>query len=175
MAKPSKFYRRLVPLTLYPASLPVDRALVRLTGFSLTNRIYAKAGGVRERPCLLMTTTHWKTGVSKTVVLPYHQFGDQYVVQGSLAGRPKDPVWATNIRAHPLTWLKVQGKWLFCRAHVAQGEERERLWKSISADGAYVGYAKKAYPRIIPLVVHTPIDPDRAEKPDIDRAPDAAT
>ena len=119
-----------------------------------------------------MTTVHWKTGELKTVVLPFHQFGDQYVVQGSLAGRPKDPVWATNVRAHPLSWLKVGGQRLFCRAHIAQGVERESLWKEISADGSYVGYAKRAYPRIIPLVVHTPIDPGEITKPDIDRAAD---
>lgn len=109
MPKPSKFYQRLVFLTLYPACLPVDKALVRLTGYSLVNRIYAKAGGMRERPCLLMTTLHWKTGAPKTVVLPYHQFDHQYVVQGSLAGRPQDPVWATNVRAYPFTWLKLMG------------------------------------------------------------------
>ena len=172
MPKPSKFYQRLVFLTLYPACLPVDKALVRLTGYSLVNRIYAKAGGMRERPCLLMTTLHWKTGAPKTVVLPYHPFDHRYVVQGSLAGRPQDPVWATNVRAYPFTWLKVDGAWKFYRAHIAQGEERERIWKEITSDGAYVGYAKKAYPRILPLVVHTPVDPNTVTKPDIDRAQD---
>jgi deazaflavin-dependent oxidoreductase (nitroreductase family) len=173
MGRPSKFYRRLIPLTLIPGSLPIDKALVQLIGYSFTNRIYSKAGGMRERPCLLMTTLHWKTGEPRTVVLPYHRFGDQFVVQGSKAGRPEDPVWATNVRAHPLTWLNVGGQKVFCRAHVAQGEERQRLWKEITADGAYLAYEKSAHPRIIPLVVNTPIDPTTVTKPDIDRATEA--
>lgn len=170
MSEPSKFYRRLIPIVMLPICLPIDKAIVRLSGYSIVNRIYAKAGGMRERPCLLMTTVHWKTGKHKTVVLPYHQFGNQYVVQGSLAGRPQDPVWATNVRAHSTTWLRVDRKLKFCHAHIAQGEERERLWKEITSDGAYLGYAKKAYPRILPLVVHTPVDPNAAIKPEIDRA-----
>jgi len=67
---------------------------------------------------------------------------------------------------------KVDGTWKFCRAHIAQGDERERIWQEITSDGAYVGYAKKAYPRILPLVVHTPVDPNTVKKPDIDRAQD---
>ena len=45
MAQPSKFYQKLIPLTLFRQSLPVDKILVQLTGYSLTNRIYAEAGG----------------------------------------------------------------------------------------------------------------------------------
>ena len=168
--RPSSLYRQLIPLTLLPGAGAVDKALVRLLDYSVVNRIYTHAAGVRERPCLLMTTLHWKTGRPRTVVLPYHRFGNQYVVIGSLAGRPQDPVWASNVRAHPMTWLRVGGQEVFCRAHVAQGEERERLWSEISADGSYVGYMKKAHPRVLPLVVNTPVNPNEVEKPPMDRA-----
>ncbi len=169
-AKPSRLYQRLVPLTLIPGALVVDKFCVRLFNRSLINRIYARASGMVERPCLMMTTLHWKTGLPRTVVLPYQRFGDQFVVIGSLAGRPNDPVWATNVRAHPTTWLRVDRAFFACKAHIAQGEERERLWKEISADGSYAHYAKTAHPRILPLVVHTPVDPAAQAKPEIDLA-----
>lgn len=170
--EPSRFYQRLVPLTLIPGALVVDKLCVRLIAYSWINRIYAKASGMRERPCLMMTTLHWKTGLPRTVVLPYQRFGERYVVIGSLAGRPNDPVWATNVRAHPTTWLRVDRRLFGCTAHIAQGEEREQLWKEISADGSYTHYQKRALPRILPLVVHTPIDPAARTKPEMDRASD---
>jgi len=170
--KPSRIDQWLVPLTLIPGGLAVDKVSVRVFNYSWINRIYAKAGGMRERPCLMMTTLHWKTGLPRTVVLPFHRMGDRFVVIGSLAGRPNDPVWATNVRAHPRTWLRVDRRLFACDAHVAQGEERERLWKEISADGAYLGYQKRARPRILPLVVHTPLDSAGRSKPDIDRFQD---
>lgn len=169
MSEPSPFYRRLIPLTLIPGALAVDKRLVRWLDFSLVNRIYSRAAGVRERPCLLMTTLHWKTRLPRTVVLPYHRIGDRFVVVGSLAGRPQDPVWASNVRVHPETWLRVGGRDLACRAHVAHGEERQQLWKEISADGGYRAYEKRAHPRILPVVVHTPLPPGRASRPPIDR------
>ena len=169
---PSKLYQRLVPLTLLPGALPLDKALVRTLDYSVVNRIYAKASGMAERRCLLMTTLHWKTGEPRTVVLPYSRFGDRYVVVGSLAGAPKDPVWVSNIRQHPTTWLRVGGQRVFCRAHVAEGEEREQLWQEISADGSYRGYAKRARPRLLPLVVHEPVDAREVTKPPIDRVPE---
>jgi deazaflavin-dependent oxidoreductase (nitroreductase family) len=170
MPEPSRLYRKLIPLTLIPGALDVDKISMRLFDFSLVNRIYSRAAGVGERPCMLMTTLHWKTRLPRTVVLPYHPFGKQYVVIGSLAGRPSDPVWATNVRAHSSTWLRVGGEQLACDAHIAKGEERERLWREISGDGAYMAYQESAYPRVLPVVVHTPIDTRQQRKPAIDRA-----
>ncbi len=170
--KPSKLYRRLIPLTLIPGALAVDKLLMRFFDYSVVNLIYTRAAGSGARPCLLMTTMHWGSGRLRTVVLPYHQSGEQYVVIGSLAGRPNDPVWASNVRVHPTTWLRVGGKDLCCRAHIAQGDERAQLWKEISGDGSYLAYAKRAHPRILPLVVHTPIDRSSVTKPDIDRVED---
>ena len=45
-------------------------------------------------------------------------------------------------------WRRVAGT-----ALEATGEERERVWKIVSDDGAYLGYEKMAYPRVIPVFV----------------------
>ena len=166
----SKLYRRLVPLVSNPAGLALDRCLVRATGHSLVGRVYLRAGGYALRPHLLLTTIHWKTGALRTVVLPYSEDGGRYLVVGSHGGRPTDPVWARNVRAHAEVWLRPPDRrWRFARAHVAQGEERERLWRGITAEGAYRYYERLAHPRVIPVVVLEPSDPAAARPPE-DRA-----
>ena len=164
------FYRRLIPLVMIPHASVVERLVFRWTSRSLFNPIMTRASGFEPRPCLFLRTVHWNTGRTRDMVLPYLRDGDAYVVTGSLAGRPKDPVWATNVRAHGIAWIRVDGDWLFCDAHVAQGEERARLWKKNSPDGEYEGYARMAHPRILPLVVLFPRDSALAKRPSDDRA-----
>lgn len=139
-----------------PLGLGFDRALVHATGFSLVNQFYARAGGFAPRPCLLLTTRHHATGVSRRVVLPYVRDGDDVLVVGSHGGRPRDAVWARNLRVHAdcrirIGWRNVEGV-----AREARDEERERVWGLVTADGAYVGYAKMAAPRVIPVFVLSP-------------------
>lgn len=165
------FYKRLIPLVMIPRASIVERLVFRWTGRSLFNPIMTRASGFEPRPCLFLRTIHWKTGRTRDMVLPYLRDGAAYVVTGSLAGRPKDPVWATNVRAHGVAWIRVDGRWLFCDAHVAQGDERDRLWKENSASGEYEGYARMAHPRILPLVVLVPRDSAVATRPPEDRAP----
>ena len=165
-----KFYRRLIPLVMIPRASVIERLVFRWTGFSLFNPIMNGASGFEPRPCLFLRTVHWKTGKTRDMVLPYLVDGDRFVVTGSLAGRPKDPVWATNVRANGIAWVRVEGRWLFCEAHVAEGAEREALWKKNSPNGEYEGYAKMAAPRVLPLVVLTPRHPADAERPPEDRA-----
>ena len=82
---------------------------------------------------------------------------DRWVVVGSHGGRSNDAVWAKNLRAHPdAVRLRAGWRWQRVHAHEARGEERARLWKEITKDGAYLHYEKTAAPRIIPLMVLTP-------------------
>ncbi len=164
---PSRFHQRLIPWLSNPRGLAVDRLLVRATGYSFMGRMYERAGGSKPRPHLLVQTTHWKTGVRKTIVLPYQVVDGRYVVVGSHGGRPTDPIWALNLRAHPEVWVRPKGaSWQFCRAHMARDAERDVLWKVVSQGGAYLHYKKTAYPRRIPLFAFDP-EPQRA-RPDED-------
>jgi deazaflavin-dependent oxidoreductase (nitroreductase family) len=171
MSDPSRFYRRLIPWISNPRGLAVDRWLVRATGHSLMGRAYLRAGGFPLRPHLLLTTIHWRTGARRTVVLPYSEDGDRYLVVGSHGGRPTDPIWALNVREHPEVWVRPRDRrWRFARAHVAQAGERERLWRAITAEGAYRYYERVAHPRVIPVVVVAPVDPGAGRRPLEDRA-----
>jgi len=171
---PSPFYRRLIPWISNPRGLAVDRWLVRATGRSLMGHAYLRAGGFELRPHLLLETIHWRTGQRRTVVLPYQQDGERYLVVGSHGGRPTDPIWVHNLRAHPEVWVRPRDRrWRFARAHVAQGDERRRLWAAITSAGAYLGYERAARPRVIPVVVVAPVDPATAIRPCEDCDPGA--
>ena len=171
MPEPSRFYRRLIPWISHPQGLAVDRWLVRATGRSLMGHAYLRAGGFALRPHLLLETIHWRTGVRRSVVLPYQEHAERLVVVGSHGGRPTDPIWVHNLRAHPEVWVRPRDRrWRFALAHVAQREERERLWAEITRAGAYRGYERAAHPRVIPVVVIAPQDPAAALRPREDRA-----
>ena len=83
---------------------------------------------------------------------------ERMVVVGSHGGRPTDAIWSLNLRAHPLVWYRVARQWHFGRARIAQGAEREAVWREITTEGAYLYYEKTAHPRIIPAVI---IEPQR--------------
>ena len=171
MPEPSRLWRRVIPIVSNPRGLAVDRWLVGATGHSIVGRAYLRAGGYPIRPHLLLETIHWRSGVRRSVVLPYGEDGDRLVVVGSHGGRPTDPIWALNVRAHPEVWVRPRDRrWRFARAYVADGAERERLWRAITAEGAYRYYERQAHPRRIPVVVIAPCDPSRAERPREDGA-----
>ena len=162
MPAPSRFWQSMIPLFSHPTGLAVDRLLMRVLDRSLMGHMYHRAGGMPLRPHLLLRTIHWKTGRIRTVVLPYQRSrgpGDEewILVVGSHGGRPTDAIWSLNLRVHPQVWFRVDRLWRFGRARVAQGAERESLWKQITAEGAYLFYEKPAHPRIIPAVVMEPI------------------
>jgi deazaflavin-dependent oxidoreductase (nitroreductase family) len=147
---------RVALLVSNPSGLRVDRWMVRATGFSFMNQFYARAGGFRPRPCLLLTTRHHRTGKPRTVVLPHTADGDGWLVVGSHGGRPADAIWAKNLRVHPDCEVRAGRRWVKAIAREAQGDERRRTWGIVTADGSYLGYEKLAAPRIIPVFVLRP-------------------
>ena len=136
-----------------PTGLRIDRWLVGATGFSLINHFYARAAGLQPRPCLLLTTRHHKTGLARTVVLPFQRDGERWLVVGSHGGRPTDAIWAKNLRVHREVEIRVQRRRIPIDAQEAMGEARERVWKIVTVDGGYLQYQKAAHPRVIPVFV----------------------
>ena len=115
-------------------------------------------GGPGVLPTLLLTTTGRKSGEPRALPLIYGADGDGYVVIASKGGMPKHPVWYLNLEAEPECELQVAAKRVSARARVAQGEERDRLWKQMAGIYApYDDYQKNAAPRTIPVVVLDPV------------------
>jgi deazaflavin-dependent oxidoreductase (nitroreductase family) len=110
-------------------------------------------------PVVELTTTGRKTGQPRTVLLtsPW-QDGDTFALVGSAGGNDRHPSWVRNIEANPTVTVRMRGgPPREMRAHVADAEERARLWPIITKDHAnYAGYQKKT-DREIPVVVVEPL------------------
>jgi deazaflavin-dependent oxidoreductase (nitroreductase family) len=116
-------------------------------------------GGPGLLPTLLLTTTGRKSGRPRSLPLIYGEVGDSYVVIASKGGLPTHPAWYLNLQAHPECDLMVGPKPVRARARVAEGEERERLWKQMAAlYPPYDEYQERAGERTIPVVVLDPLD-----------------
>ena len=147
----------LVDLVSNPVGLALDRLLVRLCGYSFVTWVYNRASGVGYIDSLLLTSTGSKTGRRRRAVLPYHVDGERFVIVGSNGGSQRDPHWAVNLRANPQAEIHVRRRRRAVTAHVAAGEERERLWQTITRGrGPYAWYQQTAAPREIPVVVLAP-------------------
>ncbi len=92
-------------------------------------------GKVGKAPVLLLTTTGRKSGRQRTAPVVYGRDGQNVVVIGSNAGNENEPGWSYNLKADPDAQVEIGHKHSVVRARVAEGEERERLWKLMN-----VGY-----------------------------------
>ena len=102
---------------------------------------------------LLLTTKGRKTGEPRTTPLIYEQDGDRYVIVASKGGAPEHPGWYENLAKTPEVELQVKDEVFPARARTAEGEERERLWKTANEVWPdYDEYQKKT-DREIPVVV----------------------
>ncbi len=117
----------------------------------------APLGGPGVLPTLLLTTTGRKSGEARALPLIYGESGNSYVIVASKGGAPKHPIWFLNLEAKPECELMVGAKPVSARARVAEGEERERLWKEMAEIyPPYNEYQERAA-RTIPVVVLDPV------------------
>ncbi len=114
-------------------------------------------GGPGLLPTLLLTTKGRKSGEPRALPLIYGEAGDAYVVIASKGGMPNHPIWFLNLEAKPECELMVGAKAVSARARIAEGEERERIWKRMAEIyPPYDDYQKNATQRTIPVVVLDP-------------------
>ena len=108
----------------------------------------------RERSTiLLLTTTGRRTGNETTTPLIYQLDGDNPVIVASKGGAPEHPGWYENLSKTPEVSVQILGDTFRARARVAEGEERERLWRLMNEMWPhYDEYAEKT-DREIPVVV----------------------
>ena len=134
--------------------LAIDTFVLWLTGYSLMTKQYAVANGVAYNPTLLLYTTGAKTGAKRRCGLPYFMVDGSYVVRGSNGGGPTDPHWCHNVRANSDAKIRVKGRTKRVHAHVAEGEEREHVFKVLNElSKSTEQYQAMCAPRELPLVV----------------------
>ncbi|AYJ50380.1 nitroreductase family deazaflavin-dependent oxidoreductase [Rhodococcus sp. P1Y] len=103
--------------------------------------------------CLLLTTVGRKSGQPRETPLIYARDGDDYIVIASKGGAPQAPNWFVNLKAEPQVTVQVLAERFPARAHIAKGDERDRLWRlAAEAWPNYNVYAGRTE-REIPVVV----------------------
>ena len=104
-------------------------------------------------PTLLLTTKGRKSGKPYTTPLIYGKDGDNFLIVASRGGADHHPQWYLNLVAESEIEVQVLADKFRARARAAEGEEKARLWKTMTAVWPdYDAYQAKTS-RDIPLVV----------------------
>jgi deazaflavin-dependent oxidoreductase (nitroreductase family) len=137
-------------------------SLLEKLGLNIHQFLYDKSDGrigasLAGRPMLLLRHVGAKTGTRRTSALLYVPDGPSFAVIASKGGDPRNPGWYHNLVANPDVEIQVGRQTIPVRARVAEGEERERLWKRADEinKGGYETYQSRTE-RKIPVVVLEP-------------------
>ena len=107
-------------------------------------------------PMLLLDHVGAKSGTRRTSPLIYVEDGRDVVIVASKGGHPKHPAWYHNLLAHPDTTVQIGRERRAVHAHVADPDERARLWPmAVAVYGPYRDYQERTG-REIPVVVLSP-------------------
>ena len=110
------------------------------------------------RPVLELTTVGRRSGQPRSVLLtsPARE-GDTIVVVASRGGDDRHPDWLLNLRAQPRVEVALQGgPRRPMLARIADGPDRERLWRQITTTNPrYAAYQRRTS-REIPVVLLDP-------------------
>jgi deazaflavin-dependent oxidoreductase (nitroreductase family) len=113
-----------------------------------------KVGGqMANIPLLLVSMTGAKSGRTITLPLAYSKDRDRIVVIASYAGAPHNPSWYHNLVAHPVVTVELGGEKYQARASVAEGAERDRLFKQQADQLPIFDEYQKKTARRIPVIV----------------------
>jgi len=121
-------------------------------------RVYRETGGERGyhwrgAPILLLTTVGRTSGQERTTPLIFRSDGERWILVASRGGAPDHPSWYKNLRANPDAEIEVRAEKISVRAHDAEGDERERLWRLMTEKWpAYDDYQRRTE-RQIPVVI----------------------
>lgn len=108
----------------------------------------------RGTQILLLSTIGRRSGEERTTPLIHRTDGDSFVVVASKGGAPDDPAWFKNLSANPdRIEIQVKGERFAVAASVAEGGERERLWKQMAEVWPDYDSYQENTDREIPVVV----------------------
>ncbi len=113
---------------------------------------------MRGMPVVIVTHRGRRTGALRKTPLMRVADGDGYVLVGSLAGAPQNPVWVYNLLADPNIELRDRAEVQEMRARLVEDPgERSRLWRlAVEAYPDYEDYQERTE-RVIPLFRAEPL------------------
>jgi deazaflavin-dependent oxidoreductase (nitroreductase family) len=101
---------------------------------------------------ILLYTTGRTSGKIRRAPLGSFPDGENLVVIGSNAGRPKEPEWYLNLVASHRVWVRKQDDFYEAEASVLPLEQRQVFWDNLTAQmPMFADYQKKAG-RELPLI-----------------------
>jgi deazaflavin-dependent oxidoreductase (nitroreductase family) len=129
----------------------VHGGLLRISGGRLGWRLYGM-------PVVELTTKGRRSGLPRTSLLTSPvQDGDAFVIVASRGGDDVHPAWFLNLQSDPEVMVRSgRAPARPMRARVAEGAERDELWKRIMAYKPHYGGYQDKTERVIPLVVLEP-------------------
>jgi len=137
------------PAWMVRASGKLNVPVYRLTRGRIGNK-------VGRAPVLLLTTTGRRSGQRRTAPVVFMKDGANVVVIGSNAGN-HEPAWSLNLKADPDAEIEIGPAHSLVRARLAEGEERERLWRAMNAQyEGFDAYKSKAGREDIPVFALEP-------------------
>lgn len=118
----------------------------------------AEGAEMRGMPVVIVTHRGRRTGALRKTPLMRVADGDGYVLVGSLAGAPQNPVWVYNLLADPNIELRDRAEVQEMRARLVEDPgERGRLWRlAVEAYPEYEDYQERTE-RVIPLFRAEPL------------------
>ena len=126
---------------------------------SLIEQIRAGGGRLSDGPfagrqVLILTTIGAKSGEPREAPLVYTRDGNDIVIVASMGGAPRNPAWYHNIVANPRVTIEVDGTKMQADAHIAEGDERRRLYDRHAAlHESFADYEARTGGRVIPVIV----------------------
>jgi deazaflavin-dependent oxidoreductase (nitroreductase family) len=113
----------------------------------------ATSGPFLGREVLVLTTKGAKSGEVRETPLVYTRDGDHIVIVASKGGAPTHPSWYHNLVKHPEVTVETGKDKFKVRAHIADGDEYERLYtQHANINPGFHDYRKKTT-RKIPVIV----------------------
>lgn len=159
----------IIPMSWIPphALVRIDRAFFRLSRGRTT--LSAWISGL---PIIMLTTTGARSGQPRTLPVLALPDGDHLLVIASNFGRPSNPAWYYNLRAHPSVMITWKGSSSQMRARELVGEERQRyVDRSLQAYPWWAPYHRRAAPRQIPVIILEPLDEAEPHGDQVSSAP----
>lgn len=129
--------------------------LYRKTGGRIGGKWRVGAGFRKPVPTLLLEHRGRKSGKQFTVPLLYVVDGADIVIVASQGGRPENPQWYRNLVANPGVHIQIGSERRAVRAHVADSDERNRLWPRLVDAYADFDTYQSWTEREIPVVILT--------------------
>lgn len=109
-----------------------------------------------KMPVVELTTTGRRTGEIRSTLLTTWKDGDRMVIIASAGGNDRHPAWFLNLEANPAVTVRTADATLEMTARITSGEERTRLWDTVSSKYPQYRNYEGRTDREIPVVVLEP-------------------